>query len=77
MKKNLNSVPLVRKTRQTGPFRFATASPIMLFRTFILFGALVVASIAILHGTTDPSVWAFLGSVIIYAALKNEKGNPD
>lgn len=50
-------------------WKFAEASPTMLFRTFILFCVLVVATIAILKDVTSTNVWTFLGSIIIYAAL--------
>jgi hypothetical protein len=59
----------------TNLFKFTAVSPAMLFRTIILFSALLVAAIAILRGTTDPNAWTFLGSIIIYAALTN--GNSD
>ena len=44
-------------------------SPTMLFRTIILFCALLVAMVAILHGAFDENVRTFLASVLIYAAL--------
>ena len=48
---------------------FAKASPIMLFRTFILFYSLTIAMIAILQNTFDENVRSFLTGVLMYAAL--------
>ena len=48
---------------------FSKASPTMLFRTFILFCALTVATIAILRDAFDVNVWTFLANVLMYAAL--------
>jgi hypothetical protein len=62
-----------RKRSQAGQFRFTAASPTMLFRTIILFATLLVATIAILRGTTDTNAWTFLGSIVIYVALTNGK----
>ena len=75
MNKKMHLKPLAYKHRQSSMFRFTAVSPTMLFRTVILFGSLLVASIAILRGTNDSNVWAFLGSIVIYAALTNGQGN--
>jgi len=48
---------------------FAKASPTMLFRTFILFCTLAVATVAIIRDAFDVNVWTFLANVLMYAAL--------
>ena len=56
-------------------FRFTPVSPTMLFRTIILTGTLVVATVAILRGVYDSNVWTFLGSIVVYTALTTGKSN--
>ncbi len=48
---------------------FSRASPTMLFRAFILFCALTVATVAIVRDAFDVNVWTFLANVLMYAAL--------
>lgn len=48
---------------------FSKASPTMLFRAFILFCALAVATVAIIRDAFDVNVWTFLANVLMYAAL--------
>jgi hypothetical protein len=59
------------KSRRTPIIKFGTASPTMLFRTIILFCAMLVSALAIIVKSDNTAVWSFLGSVLIYAALTN------
>jgi hypothetical protein len=67
-KKRSNSTQDTSLAKKIG-ISFAEASPTMFFRTFILFCALTVATIAILHDAFDVNVWTFLANVLMYAAL--------
>ena len=72
-KMHLKSLP--NKRRQSSKFQFKPADPTMFFRTIILFGALLVATVAILYRTTDEHIWNFLGIIVLYAALTGHKAD--